>query len=233
MNVMQSRADNETASHLSPSSVELAAQLCSRLCHDLLSPVGAIANGLELLADETDPAMRANCVELIEQSARISADKLKFFRLAYGAAGGFDELVETAAPRALIEALVAANERVELDWSVGAAKLPKPAVKLLLNFAQMGLDALIRGGTLTIGAELGDAAEIVVRASGQRVVFDAGIGRALDGDLGEDGLTSRTAPAYLLHRIAADGGGGMQHRHEDGALLLGAVLPVDRSGMIG
>ena len=57
----------------------LASQLCSRLCHDMLSPVGALSNGLELLAMETDPEMRANVMELLEQSALISTNKLKFF----------------------------------------------------------------------------------------------------------------------------------------------------------
>lgn len=72
------------------SSLDLASLLCSRLCHDLLSPVGALSNGLELLAEEKDPEMRKRCMELLEQSARTSADKLKFFRLAFGAAGGFE-----------------------------------------------------------------------------------------------------------------------------------------------
>ena len=69
------------------SSTDLAALMCSRLCHDMLSPVGALSNGLELLADETDPDMRDKVIELLEQSAKSSAGKLKFFRLAFGAAG--------------------------------------------------------------------------------------------------------------------------------------------------
>ena len=76
---------------MTSSSLDLAALLCSRLCHDLLSPVGALNNGLELLAEEKDPEMRKRCMELLEQSAKASADKLKFFRLAFGAAGGFGE----------------------------------------------------------------------------------------------------------------------------------------------
>ncbi len=52
------------------SPVDFASLLCSRLCHDLLSPVGALNNGLELLADETDPAMRARCMDLLSESAR-------------------------------------------------------------------------------------------------------------------------------------------------------------------
>ena len=71
--------------------IEFASLLCSRLCHDLLSPVGALNNGIELLADEHDPEMRARCLDLLAESARASANKLKFFRLAFGAAGGFGD----------------------------------------------------------------------------------------------------------------------------------------------
>ena len=146
--------------------LDLASLLCSRLCHDLLSPVGALTNGLELLADERDPDMRQRCFELLEQSAKVSADKLKFFRLAFGAAGGFGESVPVDEARSVTEALVGDAKRVELNWALSADRLPKGAVKVLLNFAQIGLDALVRGGTLDVGAESRDgASEIVVRAA--------------------------------------------------------------------
>ena len=79
--------------------VELASLLCSRLCHDLLSPVGALNNGIELLADEQDPEMRERCLELLSESARASANKLKFFRLAFGAGGGFGDEIDTREAR--------------------------------------------------------------------------------------------------------------------------------------
>ena len=208
------------------SSTDLAALLCSRLCHDLLSPVGALNNGLELLAEEKDPEMRQRCFELLDQSAKISADKLKFFRLAYGAAGGFGEAVPTAEPRSLIEGLVSSNERLALEWGVSEATLPKPAVKVLLNLAAIGADALIRGGTLSIGAESRDGAtEIAVRAAGPRVAFDANIGKALDGSLAEDELTGKTAPAHLIRLLSEELGGGVQYALSAEALVMGAVLP--------
>jgi histidine phosphotransferase ChpT len=212
------------------SSTDLAALLCSRLCHDMLSPVGAVSNGLELLADEKDPEMRRRCFELLEQSARISADKLKFFRLAYGAAGGFGDAVPAEEPRALIAALVAANERLQLEWAVGEASLPKPAVKVLLNLAAIAIDALIRGGTLAVGAECRDGAtEIAVRASGPRVAFDATIGKALDGSLAENELSGRTAPAHMVRLLAEELGGGVQYALSAEALVMGAVLPDRRA----
>jgi histidine phosphotransferase ChpT len=79
--------------------VDFASLLCSRLCHDLLSPVGAMANGLELLADEKDPGMRDQVMGLLADSSTSTANKLKFFRLAFGAAGGYGDEVDTARPR--------------------------------------------------------------------------------------------------------------------------------------
>src|SRR4029453_4394264 len=96
--------------------VELASLLCSRLCHDLLSPVGALNNGIELLADEQDPEMRDRCLELLAESARASANKLKFFRLAFGAGGGFAEANDTHEAQAALEGVFGPERRIELGW---------------------------------------------------------------------------------------------------------------------
>jgi histidine phosphotransferase ChpT len=219
------------------SQIDLAAMLCSRLCHDMLSPVGAFANGLELLATETDPAMRQNCIELLEQSATISTNKLKFFRLAFGAAGGFGDRVSVDEARDLIAALAADKGRIETQWALGDPNLAKPAVKVLLNFAQIAVDALVRGGTLTVGAErradgAGASCEIVVRASGPKIAFDEIIGHALEGTLAAGELSSRTAAAHMIHLLAKECGGGLQYMLDEDALVLGAVLP-EGEGLIG
>lgn len=214
------------------SQTDLAAMMCSRLCHDMLSPVGALSNGLELLADERDPEMRARCVELLEQSARISTQKLKFFRLAFGAAGGFGEAVPVEEAQDVIAALAGENKRVELNWAIAEASLPKPAIKVLLNLAQIALDALVRGGTLDIGAERRDGnVEIVARAVGPRIAFDETIGAALQGDLDPADITSRTAAAHMIALLAEEMGGGLQYALSEDALVLGGVLP-EPEGMI-
>ena len=211
---------------MTDTAIDLASLLCSRLCHDLLSPVGAMSNGLELLADERDPEMRKRCMELLEQSARTSADKLKFFRLAFGGASGFDYSVPVEEPRAVIDALVAGNERISINWALGVDAQPKPAVKVMLNLAHIGIEALVRGGTLDIGVESrGGASEIVVRAAGPKIAFDPTIGQALDGSLPIADLSSRTAPAWMLNQLAAQQGGGLQFALTAEALVMGAVLP--------
>lgn len=215
------------------SSLDLAAMLCSRLCHDMLSPVGAFANGLELLATETDPAMRQNCIELLEQSATISTNKLKFFRLAFGAAGGFGDRVPVEEARDLIAALAADKGRIEVEWALSGANLGKPAVKVLLNFAQIAVDALVRGGTLLIGAERREGnCEIVVRAAGPKIAFDEVLGHALEGTLHRSELSSRTAAAHMIQLLAKECGGTIQYALGDDALVLGAVLP-EGEGLIG
>ncbi|WP_232495905.1 histidine phosphotransferase family protein [Novosphingobium kaempferiae] len=211
---------------MTTSSIELASLLCSRLCHDMLSPVGALTNGLELLADEKDPEMRQRCFELLDQSARISTDKLRFFRLAFGAAGGFGEMVAVSEAKVLVDALVANNPRVTLAWALPSDSLPKAAIKTLLNFALIGLEALPRGGTLEIAAEYRDNhSELVVRAAGPRIAFDRSVGSALEGTLPEGELSSRTAPAAMLHQLAVELKGQLQYVLAEDALVLGAMLP--------
>ena len=192
---------------MTTTSLELASLLCSRLCHDMLSPVGALSNGLELLADEKDPEMRKRCFELLEQSAKISADKLKFFRLAFGAAGGFGDGAGGRSRARWSMRWSATTSRITVNWALGGDALPKPAVKTLLNLALIGIEALVRGGTLDIGAELRDgASEIVVRAAGAADRLRPDVGRALEGTLPESELSSRTAPAAMIHQLAAEPG---------------------------
>lgn len=203
------------------SPTDFASLLCSRLCHDLLSPVGALNNGLELLADEHDPEMRVRVLELLSESAKASANKLKFFRLAFGAAGGFGETVDTREAQAALEGLFGDNHRVKIGWMVEDPVLPKHAIKVLLNLALIGGDALIRGGQLDIGAEIIEGSiEIVVRADGPRIVLDSELRGALAGGQDDMPVTPRAAAAFLAHALVAQGGGSLQVSPPDSDVLL-------------
>ncbi len=206
--------------------VEFASLLCSRLCHDLLSPVGALNNGIELLADESDPEMRKRCLELLEQSARTTADKLKYFRLAFGSAGGFGEAIPTADAHAAISGMIGESRKIELGWLVHDDALPKAVIRVMLNLALVAIDALVRGGRLDIGVERhGEDVEIVIRAEGARLAVDDSIIAALEGNLPEGDLAARTAPAWMTHVIAqARGGRVVSSRDGADAILLGATL---------
>jgi histidine phosphotransferase ChpT len=206
---------------------EFASLLCSRLCHDLLSPVGALNNGIELLADEHDPEMRARCLDLLGESARASANKLKFFRLAFGAAGGFADEVDTREARVAIEGLFGGDGRIQLGWMVDEPTMGKAALKILLNLVLIAGDALVRGGRLDVGAERhGAGLDIVVRAEGPRIVLDPELKRALVGEASEDAIAPRAAAAWLVHSLVSEGGGQVQVAdQQEGMLLIGAALP--------
>jgi histidine phosphotransferase ChpT len=208
--------------------VDFASLLCSRLCHDLMSPVGALNNGIELLADETDPEMREKCLELLADSARASANKLKFFRLAFGAGGGFGEAIDTHEAEIALEGLFGAERRIELGWAVEEEKLPKDAVKLLLNLALLAGDALVRGGRLDVGAELrGSEIELAVRAEGPRILLDPALRETLENG-GNGSVEPRAAGAWLAYSLVQGAGGSMQlSPPSNEALLIGALLPRD------
>ena len=208
-------------------SIDLASLLCSRLCHDLMSPVGALNNGIELLADENDPEMQERCLELLADSARATANKLKFFRLAFGAAGGFGDEVDTGEAEAAVRGLFGAEKRIDLGWSVESSKLPKGAVKLLLNLAMLAGDALVRGGRLDIGAESRDREiEMVIRAEGPRILLDPALRETLTHGQSGGTVEPRAAGAWLAHALAAEGGGAIRLSDPaDELLLIGALLP--------
>ena len=206
--------------------VDLASLLCSRLCHDLLSPVGALNNGIELLADEQDPEMRERCLELLAESARASANKLKFFRLAFGAAGGFGDAIDTREARSALEGLFGAERRIELGWMVADDKLSKGAVKLLLNLALLAGDALVRGGRLDVGAEGKDGGvELVIRAEGPRILLDPNLRETLLRGSSGGTVEPRAAGAWLAHSLAAEAGGTIQLSDPaDEVLVIGVTL---------
>lgn len=211
---------------MTTAAIDFASLLCSRLCHDLLSPVGALNNGLELLADEHDPEMRARCLDLLNESARASANKLKFFRLAFGAAGGFGDSVDAREAKAAIEGMFGEGGRIEIGWMVEPATLSKPAIKVLLNLALIAGDALVRGGRLDIGAEqTANGTEMVVRAEGPRLVLDPELRQALEGRTAAEEVTPRAAAAYLASELARQADGSIQvSAPEDPFVMFGAVL---------
>src|SRR3569833_4219501 len=207
--------------------VDLAALLCSRLCHDLMSPVGALNNWIELLADETDPDMREKCLELLSDSARAAANKLKFFRLAFGAGGGCAEEIDTGEAQAALAGLFGPDRRIELGWMVSSEKLPKGVVKLLLNVAMLAGDALVRGGRLDVGAEREDSGiEIVVRGEGPRVLLAPTLRETLTDGASNGTVEPRAAGAWLANALAqeADDTNQLSDPTSD-VLMIGVQLP--------
>lgn len=145
----------ESASHettpvaIKLEALDLAALLCSRVCHDVISPVGAIVNGLEVLDDEKDEAMRGFAQDLIKKSAKQASARLQFARLAFGAAGSAGAAIDTGDAENVARGFIG-DERTQLSWDLPRVLLPKNQVKLLLNLLVIASGTIPRGGTIHV-----------------------------------------------------------------------------------
>ena len=149
-----------------PDALELAALLCSRVCHDLISPVGAIVNGLEVLDDNPKPEDRDFALDLIRKSAKTASARLQFCRLAFGAAGSAGAQIDLGDAQTMARGFLE-DDKTKLTWNLARVLLPKNRVKLLLNMLIIAQQTIPRGGTLTIDpVGEGEAMSFRVTAAG-------------------------------------------------------------------
>jgi len=129
---------------------DLAALLCSRVCHDVISPVGAINNGLELL---DEGGADADAMDLIRTSALNASVRLKFARLAFGASGSVGASIDTGEAERAAKDFAAAEKKTEVVWSGPRAIIAKNRVKLLLNLFLVAYSSIPRGGVIEVTLE--------------------------------------------------------------------------------
>ena len=190
-------------SDLKLSDLDLAALLCSRVCHDLISPVGAIANGLELIDDpEMDEETKETALAMVRSSARTASAKLKFCRIAFGAAGSAGALIDMGEAGEIAKAFVG-EEKIKLDWLAPRENRPKQQVKLVLNMLLMAMAGIPRGGVITVTAE-GDA--FTARAQGDRAKVPEAIAQVVDGTLELSTLDARLVQPYYAKQLAQSAG---------------------------
>ena len=147
-------------------SLDLAALLCSRVCHDLISPVGAIANGLEVMEDGKDEETSKFAMDLIKRSARNASAKLQFCRLAFGAAGSAGVQIDVGDAETMARGFLE-DDKTKLTWNLPRVLLAKNRVKLLLNMLIIAGQGIPRGGVLTVDPiGEGDALSFRVTAAG-------------------------------------------------------------------
>jgi histidine phosphotransferase ChpT len=129
--------------------LDLAALLCSRVCHDLISPVGAIMNGLEVMEDGKDEETSKFAMDLIKKSAKTASAKLQFCRLAFGAAGSAGAQIDTGDAEKVARGLIE-DDRTKVGWNLPRVLMAKNRVKLLLNMLLLAAQAIPRGGQITV-----------------------------------------------------------------------------------
>jgi histidine phosphotransferase ChpT len=129
--------------------LDLAALLCSRVCHDLISPSGAIVNGLEVLEESTDEETKSFALDLIKKSAKTASARLQFCRIAFGAAGSPTAQVDLGDAENVTRGFIE-DDKIKLSWNLSSALLPKNRVKLLLNMILVAAHSIPRGGIVAV-----------------------------------------------------------------------------------
>jgi histidine phosphotransferase ChpT len=128
--------------------LDLAALLCSRVCHDLISPVGAVVNGMEVLEETNDESTRVFALDLIKKSAAQASARLQFCRMAFGAAGSAGAEIDLGDAESVARGFIE-DERMTLGWQLPRVLMAKNRVKLLLNLVMLASQIIPRGGTIT------------------------------------------------------------------------------------
>ncbi len=204
--------------------LRVAELLCSRLCHDLISPVAAVSNGLELLGDDADE-MASEITSLLSFSIGQAAGWLMFFRVAYGLGGENADALSLNEASRLIRGIVE-EDKVNLDLQEGNQPLGRAVAKLLLNSVLVGLETLPNRGNLKLTVEQGDTVRITVATHGDGVALRPEVREVLRKDYNIGGLTARTVQGYFTTWLAGalSGSFGLQ-AEEPSRIVFGAEIP--------
>jgi histidine phosphotransferase ChpT len=199
--------------------LEFAAMLVSRVCHDLVSPVGAVVNGLEVLEDERDAGMRADALKLVASSAEQAAARLQFARVAFGAAGSAGAELDLNEVGRVVKGLVNGG-KVQIDWQAAPLNWPKDWAKLLMNATLLAVDSLPRGGQVTVETSANPTAPgFTVRATGTNARLLEEVEKAALGEPSAP-LDGRSIQAYLTHKLARGVNAGLTLSAREGVVEL-------------
>jgi histidine phosphotransferase ChpT len=200
--------------------IEFAALMVSRVCHDLVGPLGAVVNGMELLEDERDADMRADAIRLVTSSAEQALARIQFMRIAFGAAGSAGAELDLGEIGRLITGLLQGG-KVQLTWNVPRLYWPKDWAKLVMNATLLAADCLPRGGMVTVEAGSDPAApSFKIRAEGLNARVTEDVDRAFRGEALN--VDARHVQPFLTHKLSRTVNAAMTITPLEGAVELAA-----------
>ena len=191
-----------TVTKLTPSG--LAALLSARICHDLISPIGALGTAIEVLDDESNAEMHDDAMGLVRLSSRQAGAKLRFLRLAFGSGGSAPGMIAVQELKSLIAGMYEGG-KATITWNTALDGLEKNTARLLLNLAMLAVQSVPRGGEIVISAtETSGATTISLAATGPKSRLDAAVEKTLAGKAPEDGFDGRTIQPFYAGMIARE-----------------------------
>jgi len=206
-----------------PDALELAALLCSRVCHDLISPVGAIVNGLEVLDDNPKPEDREFALDLIRKSAKTASARLQFCRLAFGAAGSSGAQIDLGDAQTMARGHLE-DGKTTIAWNLPRVLLPKNRVKLLLNMVVIAGQSIPRGGTITVDP-VGERESLGFRltASGPNARVPHAVPALLDGASENGSLDAHAIQPFYAGMLARACGVKLELKSDGDTVIIAAA----------
>jgi histidine phosphotransferase ChpT len=203
--------------------LDLAALLCSRVCHDLISPAGAIVNGLEVLEDKaSDEETKTFALDLIKKSARISSARLQFCRLAFGAAGSAGAQIDLGDAQIMARGFLE-DDKTKLTWNLTRVLLPKNRVKLLLNLLIIAGQTIPRGGMLTVDpVGEGETMGFRIKAAGINARIPQAVPALLEGASESGSIDAHAIQPYYAGLLARACGLKVALEPEGDAIIVAA-----------
>ena len=203
--------------------LDLAALLCSRVCHDLISPVGAIVNGLEVLEEEKDEETRQFALDLIKKSSGAASAKLQFCRIAFGAAGSAGAQIDLGDAEKVARGFFE-DDRTKLAWNLPRLLMMKNRVKLLLNMLLIAGQTIPRGGQLTVDpVGEGETMGFKVTATGPNAKIGPAVPPLLAGEAGEDPIDAHRIQPFYAGMLARECGMAASLAMEGEAVVVSAA----------
>jgi histidine phosphotransferase ChpT len=200
--------------------IEFAALMVSRVCHDLVGPLGAVVNGMEVLEDERDPVMREEAIKLVTMSAEQALARIQFMRIAFGAAGSAGAELDLGEIGRLITGLLEGG-KVTLNWNVPRLYWPKDWAKLIMNATLLAADCLPRGGLVTVDVGPDQVApSFKIRAAGLNARITEDVDKAIRGEALN--VDARHVQPFLTHKLSRTVNAALTLTPSEGAVELAA-----------
>jgi histidine phosphotransferase ChpT len=216
--------DASDSPKLTPSG--LAALLSARICHDLVSPVSALGTALEVLDDPENPDMHEDALDLVKLSARQASAKLQYLRLAFGAGGSAPGVIGMEQVKKLADGLYA-DGKVEVSFGGEVNELSKDHVRVLLNLLMMAVQAVPRGGSVSVVPEnTPTGVSLSLTANGPKARLAEDVSRPLAGAMPEGGFDGRSIQPFYTGLIARELKGTIHSRAEGETVSFKAELPL-------
>jgi len=216
-----------TVTKLTPSS--LAALLSARICHDLISPIGALGTAIEVLDDDSNTDMHEDAMGLVRLSSKQAGAKLRFLRLAFGAGGSAPGIIGVEELKTLTSDMYEGG-KATISWGDCVDGLEKSTARLLLNLTMLAVQAVPRGGDVVISAtETGGATTLNLAATGPKSRLDANVEKTLAGKAPEDGFDGRTIQPFYAGMMARELKGSVTAMVDGETVKFTAHIPPDEA----